>query len=229
MGRHRGSGGASVATRDDVVETVGRELTAANVDKSADNSSDHIAQEAVGGYLEIEGRLAAFDPFGAGDAAYIRPRVGMKLGEGGEVADIEKTCGRAVHGVEIERTCCPCEFVEKGGATRQHIIAVGSRDSTEPGVHVIGHRPYTLHYDVRPHYRIESARHRGYVRNGVGIEMGNHAAGVHSGVGAAGADNSRRSAQQNRQRILESRLDSHLSGLRLPAVERRARYASCMK
>ena len=87
-------------------------------------------------------------------------------------------------------------------------------DGIESGVAVRRDFPDLLYGYILTDHGVEFADQAvGIGQRRPGIEMGHHHAGVDPGIGAAGAGNLHRPAQNHRQSVLKHQLDRHLARL----------------
>lgn len=226
MAGHGGAGGAAVAALDDVTEFFYCHLVTAHLDECADNGAHHVAQEAVGGDGE-DPLVILLGPLGMGDAAVVGLDVGVMFGEGGEVGIVKQAGGGVVHEVEVEaRRAAPTQGVTEGVLACDGEVLVGAAGGVETGVGVVMHRSDAVDGDVGRQQGVEAVYQTAHVLNRLlGVEVGDHEAGVNACVGAACSRDGCGDAQQCCQCLLDGLLHRGVMGLHLPAVERRAPIA----
>ena len=83
-------------------ESVERQSSTPHIYQSAYNGSHHIAQESVGGNLEIPTRLTHLMPPCGSDMTYGGLGIGVAFAESTEILVFHKYLSRLVHHVEVE-------------------------------------------------------------------------------------------------------------------------------
>ena len=89
VGGHGLTCGAAVVGVDGGAHLVDSHGTTADLEERADNGADHVTEEAVGGYFEAPFVVGKLNPTRRSDVTDIRLRVGVQLGETGEVLIIK--------------------------------------------------------------------------------------------------------------------------------------------
>ena len=146
---HRVAGGATVLAVYHLAELLEREPAAAHFDERADYGAHHVAQETVGRDFELPHVVGRFFPHGAAHAADVGLRVGVELGETGEVINRQQVTGGAVHRLEIERIGDARGVVaRKGIFAGVHPIMIRTGFCAETGVGVVAHGADARHGDV---------------------------------------------------------------------------------
>lgn len=217
-----GACGGAVFLVDDLTEAVEGHFAATYLEEGAGDGADHVAQEAVGGYLEVVaggvGRICL--PTGRGDVADVGLDIGMEFGEGGEVVNFQKNFCRLVHQVEIDfGGYLQTVGIEEWGPTDVNIVAIGAVDCIEAGMGIVGDREKVVESDVE---WVDNAVERGeepvFVGDGGGVEMGNHHGGIDTGIGATCAYEADRVTEEKREAVLDFLLDRDGARLTLPAM-----------
>ena len=218
-----GAGGGAVFLVDDLAEAVECHFAATYLEEGTGDGADHVAQEAVGGYLEVVAGGVGWIwlPTGRSDVADVGLDVGMEFGEGGEVVNFQQNFCRLIHQVEIDGgRYLQTVGIEEGGPTDVNIVAIGAVDGIEAGVGIVGDREEVVESDVE---WVDNAVERGEETVFIGdrdsgVEMGDHHGGVDTGIGATCAYEADRVTEKKREAVLDFLLDGDGARLTLPAM-----------
>ncbi len=219
MAGHGGAGCAAVLAFNDLAEFFHCHLVAAYFDKGADDGAYHVAQETVGRDGEYP-LLALLNPLSMGDAAVVGLNVGVQLGEGGEVSEVQQTGGSLVHEFEVKiRRTFPAQEIAERVLAGDCEVLVGAAGGVEAGVSVVMNRCDAADGDVCRQQSIEAVNQAVDVVDGLlGVEVRDHQPGVHAGIGAARSSDGSGHAQQSGHRFLDDLLHRRVMGLHLPAM-----------
>jgi len=194
---------ATVLALDDLSESFDGEMASAYFDKSADDGTDHVAQETVGLYGEHPSVVVAWSPSGMHDAAVVGLHIGVQLAETGKVSVEGKAVGGSIHEVEIEDVAhTPGILAQKGMLATGDVVAVCAAGGIETGMGFRSDVTYFIHADVGWQQAIELGCYLSSVEWGRGIEMGHHESGMHARIGAPCSHHLGRKAQESGKRFL---------------------------
>ena len=210
---------SAAAACHDGLETVESEAAAAHINQGADNGTYHVAEETVGGDLEIPFAGIVFYPPRCCDFAQCRLHVRACLAERREIGDGEKMRRCLVHQPEIEVVVCLKRIAsQKRRLVCVYIIMICARLCAETCVHIVADWLDAMDGDVGRHEAVETAGHLLMVDRLGDIEMRCHLAGMDAGVGAPGSDDIDVAAEDERQAALKLALDGDGIRLFLPTV-----------
>lgn len=232
VARHALTGIAPSAILQDVPELVKRYPSPSHVKQGAHDGTHHVAQETVGGNLEIPCGRGGLHPSGRRDMADGGLVVAPRLAESGVVLVREEEARSLVHSRKVERVVHLQGIMTLEGVfPGVYIIVVRARYGREAGVHAVGHRKNVMDRDVAGQDAIQAihhlvARERKPVRtirsrlwrSTLPVEVRRHLACMNPRVGAPCADHLDVFSQQNRQATLQLLLHRVGIGLNLPAM-----------
>ena len=219
MTGHGGAGTATVFLLNHLTERIDTHLATSHLEEGAHNGTHHVAQEAVGLDDKAPLVLAHLFPMGLHDAAVVGSHIGVELTETGEVNIVEESASSLVHERKVGRMEEPHRAVTVEGILgRGHVVVVGARGGTEACMGIGLHGLHLLHGDVLGKQAIELVGKTGAIDLLLGIEVGYHLQGMHTGIGAAGTDNGCLLTKKCREGLLQALLHGDAIGLYLPAM-----------
>jgi hypothetical protein len=223
-GRRRGSG---IRPQPPVEQP--REAVRRNLQHGPDQRSDHVAQEAAGADLELDGVLAV-DPAGLEDIASEDLVIAVGGGEGAEVVLADDQRGGGVEGRSIEGTGIPPRpaRLERGSCpSLEDAVPVAARPGRMARVEVGRRLLCSDDGDVVRQRRVERVRDPLRGRPALDLNARHLAEGVHTRVRTAGYGEPFPGRNDLVERGAQRTFDRPQPGLRRPAVEIRAVVLEC--
>ena len=134
---------------------------------------------------------------------------------------MEQDVGSLVHGVGIEAEWrLPAESLQERVLGEMDEVAVGAGSGREAGVKVVSDGEDALHCDVAAAHGVEGiGQSVGGKAQVIHVEVGVHAAGMHTGVGASGPGDGDLGAEHLGESLLQGLLHAGRVRLPLPAAE----------
>ena len=218
MRRDRKSCLASVLARQNLREIFERCFVQANIDERSDNRAHHIPQKTIGGNGKNQ-LVVLFRPKCFGDVAVVRVHIGVRFGKTFEIGMVEQHCGCLVHQIDVEiLLVMPAQILRKNVFVSSDEILVGAFLGIEARVRAVGGADDFENGNVFGQKRIELVYDCRRVDFIFGVEMREHFLGVHTGIGAACANEIDAGIENRGHRLVHRFLYGHGIGLVLPAV-----------